>query len=381
MAWNTTSEGATFTLLALLTLCVSCQVPQEPRESLKTTPGWPPRVIYNTDGNWVFNYLPKRNTGDLTAILDALQDTAVDIVSVLIGIDDDLSWRGSDHGQLWGDNTEDWNPDGKESNDSVGGMDMSDVERLHRNMAAIIEDGHDLLKIYIDRARDLKLGIFASFRMNDGHTSYEDRGWYGRSALKLKRTDLLLGSPAAYRSAARADEWGFSWQWDYAKAEVRERFLGLFDEVLSRYDFDGLELDFSRQPPFFRSGQGHKHATTMTDFIRKAREIVKRHQPSKGRELRLIVRVPPSIDHTLELGLDTVTWIREGLVDAVVLGAVCNLSQQIDVAPAVEAARNSGVLVYPGFDTRTHRASPQNGAERSPVTLLRGTTLNGYKQS
>ena len=243
MLWNTTSEGPRFTLLALLTLCVSCQAPQEPRESLKTTPGWPPRVIYNTDGNWVFNYLPKRDTGDLTAILDALQDTAVDIVTVLVGIDDDLSWRGSDHGQLWGDNTEDWNPDGQESNDSVGGMDMSDVERLHRNMAAIIEDGHDLLKIYIDRARDLKLGILASFRMNDGHTSYEDRGWYGRSALKLKRTDLLLGSPAAYRSAARADEWGFSWQWDYAKAEVRERFLGQFDEVLSRYDFDGLELE------------------------------------------------------------------------------------------------------------------------------------------
>ena len=128
-------------------------------------------------------------------ILDALQGTAVDIVTVLVGIDDDLSWRGSPHGQLWGDNIEDWNPDEDATAASVGGMSMSDVERLHRNLAAVVDDGHDLLKIYIDRARELELGMFASFRMNDAHVNLEDRGWYGRSVQKLERTDLLLGHP------------------------------------------------------------------------------------------------------------------------------------------------------------------------------------------
>ena len=44
---------------------------------------WPPRVIYNTDGNGVFNYLPNRCPEKLTGIMEALKDTSVDVISVL----------------------------------------------------------------------------------------------------------------------------------------------------------------------------------------------------------------------------------------------------------------------------------------------------------
>ena len=64
---------------------------------------WPPRVIYNTDGGWVYNYLPNRNPDDLNVILNALEGTSVDVVTVLVGIDDDISWRGSPHAELFGD--------------------------------------------------------------------------------------------------------------------------------------------------------------------------------------------------------------------------------------------------------------------------------------
>ena len=367
-------------LLILLCLCISCHVPNKREQGVKPFTNWPPRIIYNTDGNWVFNYLKNRDPKDLTVILDALQGTAVDIVTVLVGIDDDLSWRGSDHGQMWGDNIKNWDPDGDEARPSVGGMDMSAVQRLHQNLAAVTDDGHDLLKIYIDRAQEVQLGIFASFRMNDGHGNYEDRGWYGRSIQKMERTDLLIGSPAGWRAAARSDEWNFAWQWDYAHEEVRNRFLGLFDEVLTRYEFNGLELDFIRQPPFFKSGQGSNHTSTMTDFIRATRRIVLRHKARKGQEIKLIVRVPPSIDHSRELGIDTEAWIREGLVDAVVMASVGSCSQQIDIHRAVQTARESGVLIYTGFDSRPQETSPQGGYDNNPVTVLRGAALNGYKQ-
>lgn len=357
----------------------ACQAPPESETALRPAPNWPPRIIYNTDGNWAFNYLTNRDTKDLTVILDALRGTAVDIVTVLVGIDDDLSWRGSPHGQLWGDNIEDWNPDGDTAVASVGGMDMSDVERLHRNLAAVVDDGHDLLKIYIDRARELELGMFASFRMNDAHVNLEDRGWYGRSTQKLERTDLLLGHPIWW-GAGQADKWNFSWQWDYAKEEVRARFLGLFEEVLTRYDFDGLELDFGRGGLLFRTGERFRNLPTLTEFMRNAREIVRRKQLEKGREIKLITRVPVSIDAALELGFELETWIGEGLVDAVILGSPSYCVQRIDVERAVQAASESGVLVYTGFDSSTHAASPQGGYERNPVTVLRASALNGYRQ-
>ena len=161
---------------------------------------------------------------------------------------------------------------------------------------------------------------------------------------------------------------------------MRARFLGLFDEVLTRNEFDGLELDFCRQPSFFKSGQAFRHVSTMTDFIRKARDIVRRHQAEQGRAIKLIVRVPPSIDHTLEVGIDTEAWIRDGLVDAVVLGSLGYCAQRIDIGRAVKAAGESAVLIYTGFDAATHPTSPQGGYERHPETVLRAAALNGYQQ-
>ena len=73
---------------------------------------WPPRLMFNSDGNWVNNYPERRDPSDLTRMIGPLRDAGVDLLSVLIGIDDDLSWRGSPHGQLWCDNVTEWNVDG-----------------------------------------------------------------------------------------------------------------------------------------------------------------------------------------------------------------------------------------------------------------------------
>ncbi len=365
--------------VGLLSGCAS-EAPQKSQESLEPMSNWPPRIIYNTDGTWAFNYLHRRDPKDLTIVLDALAGKGIDVISVLVGIDDDLSWRHSSHGSMWGENVQDWNPDGDAHLDSVGGMNMSHVELLHKNLAAIQEDGRDLMKILVERAHGHQMGIFASFRMNDAHVSYEDRGWYGRSKMKLERTDLLIGSTVERFSAGRADEWNFAWQWDFAHQQVRDRFLGLFDEALTRYDFDGLELDFSRQPNYFKGGEAYKHLSTMTEFIGKAQDIVHRHQSDKGREIKLTVRVPPSIDQTITMGLDSEAWIRQGLIDAAILSSVGYCDQRIDIARAVEAAKDSKVLIYTGCDTRTHRSSPYNGYEGSPPTIPRAAALNGYRQ-
>ena len=116
-------------LTSFLVITVGCQAQQAPAQPTATPAvqitrakggsdsvakpeyRWPPRVIYNTDGNWVFNYLPERKTDNLMVVFDALRDTSVDAVSILVGIDDDVSWRGSSHAELFGDATKIWNPD------------------------------------------------------------------------------------------------------------------------------------------------------------------------------------------------------------------------------------------------------------------------------
>ena len=358
----------------------------------------PPRLIFNTDGHWIINYQDRWEPGDITKMMPTLVNAGVDALSVLVGIDDDLSWRGSPHGQLWGDNIEDWNPDPLPTD--IHGHPLRDVEPLHIHgrpvkeidgrmpanaheclyglFAKVIQDGHDLMRVYIEGARKHRMVVYASFRMNDAHACDEARGWYGRSQQKVERPDLLLGSsvPVGVHGA----DWSFSWRWNYAKAEVRERFLGLFDETLTRYDFDGLELDFSRASPFFSPGEIIENIPTLTQFMRDAREIVKRRCASKDRELRLIVRVPVGIGENLEAGMDTETWIREGLADIVVLGSPGYCVHEIDIGKAVSFAAESGTLVFTGFDGATYTASPQEGYERSPSSVLGATALNGYRE-
>ncbi|MBI86244.1 MAG: hypothetical protein CMJ81_23860 [Planctomycetaceae bacterium] len=340
---------------------------------------WPPRVIYCTDGNWVYNYLTRRDPQDLNLILNALEGTHVDAVSVLVGIDDDLSWRGSPHGELFGDATGNWNPDGNQNQQVDSQLTLRAIERLHRNMVAVIDDGHDLMQIYISRGHAIGLGMYGCFRMNDAHASDEKRSWSLRSHMKKTRPDLLLGSPSP-TEVARADQWNFCWQWDYAHLEVRERFLGLFDETLTRYDFDGLELDFCRGPDFFKPGQRFKNIPAMTEFMRRACGIVRRHEVARGKPLKLVARVPCSIDHSLEAGLDIARWIEEGLADVIVMASPYYANLTVDVDRAVKHAKQSEVLVYTGFDSSTYTVSPQGGYERNPETVLRAVALNGYKR-
>ena len=358
----------------------------------------PPRLIFNTDGHWIINYQDRWEPEDITKMMPTLADAGVDALSVLVGIDDDLSWRESEHGQLWGDNIEDWNPDPLPTD--IHGHPLRDVQPLHIHgrpvkeidgrmpanaheclyglFAKVLQDGHDLMQIYIEGARKHNMAIYGSFRMNDAHACDEARGWYGRSRQKIESPDLLLGSPVPV--GVHGADWAFSWRWNYAESEVRERFLGLFDETLTRYDFDGLELDFSRAPPFFRAGEIIENIPTLTQFMRDAREIVKHHSVSKDRELRLIVRVPVGIGENLEAGMDAETWICEGLADIIVLGSPGYCVHEIDIAKAASFAEGSGTLVFTGFDGATYTVSPQEGYERSPSSVLRATALNGYRE-
>ena len=328
----------------------------------------PPQLIFNTDGHWVINYQDRWAVEDIVKMIPVLADCGVDALTALVGIDDDLSWRGSRYAQLWGDNVADWNPDPMTSDIHGNKMDAGQTLHVHGRpvkaidgkmpqnaheclyglFAKLIADGHDLLQVYIDGARQCDMSIYAGFRMNDAHICDEARGWYGRSPQKIERPDLLIGQ--AVPRGVHGAPWGFSWRWDYAQQGVRERFLGLCDETLTRYDIDGVELDFSRAPPYFRSGEVYIHIPVMTEFVRSARAVVARH----GADKRLIVRVPMGLGENLEAGLDTETWLREGLADIVALGSPGYCAHEIDIARAVSCAGDSGVLVFAGFDGATY---------------------------
>ena len=104
----------------------------------------------------------------------------------------------------------------------------------------------------------------------------------------------------------------------------------------------------------------------MTEFVRQARGIVTKQQEKKGKRIRLLVRVPTSIDHSMGLGIDTVRWIHEGLIDIAVLSSAYSCTLKMDVEKAVSQAAHHKVYVYSGFDSTTYTVSTQQGFERNP---------------
>lgn len=341
---------------------------------------WPPRILFNLDGCHAFKYLRRRNPRDITQVMEPLADTGVDVICALAGVNDDLSWRGSPYGELWGDTIGDSIDDLLTENGQLRSPLATHIEPsdlLQMNMRAMIDDGHDIYQQYVDSARELGLGIFASFRMNAANANLEYRASDGRrSKFVLENQHLLIG---AGELTGNGRGFNFCWQWNWALKEVRDRFLGRFDEVLTRYDVDGLELDFCRNFPFFKRFQGFRHVGTMNAFMEHAREIVRGHAKRKDRKIKLLCRVASSLDACAEQGLDAEHWIREGLVDMVAISSGGHWQLENDVPRAVAAGENSGVLVYVGSSV-VPNASPQEGYESGQPTVRRGIALNAYRQ-
>ena len=105
---------------------------------------------------------------------------------------------------------------------------------------------------------------------------------------------------------------------DYARPEVRDYFMALIKETLERYDIDGLELDFMREPYLFSAEKEKEGGLLLTQWMGDVRKQVSEAAAKRGHPIRIGVRVPTRPDVSLAMGLDAGAWAREGLVDLVV---------------------------------------------------------------
>ena len=104
---------------------------------------------------------------------------------------------------------------------------------------------------------------------------------------------------------------------NYHVPEVREWYYAILEELIQNYDVDGLELDFMRGHTYFAEGEIEKGVPVMTDFVRKIRGMLDTIGRSRGKELKLCVRLPWNIGHCLRRGFDVEVWHKEALIDMI----------------------------------------------------------------
>lgn len=173
----------------------------------------------------------------------------------------------------------------------------------------------DLFQLWIDACRESGITPWLSFRMNDAHCHFEtphylisDFFYEHLDEYARVRHEMPYGIGRGYYDRCR----------DFEIEEVRAEMLAYISEALERYDVDGIELDFMREPWCFQPGHEQNNADLLTAFIKKVKAIVEAAEIRYGHKIKIGTRCLPNPVYSLELGFDVLEWAKQGLVDLVV---------------------------------------------------------------
>ncbi len=179
-----------------------------------------------------------------------------------------------------------------------------------------IRDGIDGYKIMLDELPKHNINPWISIRMNDIHGN--------ESSLRHLLSSTYFDHPEWFRvrydSKISVKGWGgLDKALDYGQEAVREYFLSYIEETLDRYDMYGLELDYKRNISLFQYGKEYPGIEILNDFMRDVQKLVARAEIKHGHAIKIAVIIAPEYETNVDLGLDVLTWVDEGIVDRVII--------------------------------------------------------------
>jgi hypothetical protein len=264
------------------------------------------RLIYNNDGCDVF-LNASTPEGFLSNRMTSVPGTQVDSVFYCTGATVMFS-HDTKTGETYGkwEDTGNWGT-------NVG-----------ENCAALIASGKDTLALVVEYCKQHDLEVFFTHRINDIHDSVPS-GNLELSTWKRDNPQYMLGKQA---DQGKYDDNDPRYWWsslDFEHPQVREYLLACVQDVCSRYDIDGYDIDYFRSPMFFKPNLDRKPVTAkqiaiLTDFQRKVREIAYREGNKRGRPILVSVRVPMTVKKCRHVGIDIKKWLKDDLFDVLTTG-------------------------------------------------------------
>ena len=287
------------------------------------------RIIFNNDGGDATHCKEATPEAFLNLRTTDLAGTHVDSIAYCTNGPFGLFWHNTKLGQIF---------TCKEGNFG----DNAAIEFIAR--------GTDVLEIMVDACKKRDTEIFWSMRMNDIHDNWSSF-WYAEHMFphfKREHPECLLGS----RDNPPKGGGNLVPAWtavDYGRKKIRDMAFQYIEEVCRNYDIDGIELDFFRDPAFFRAHSegrdcGEKECDMMTGLIRRVRAMTEEVGLERGRPILISVRVPDSAGYCAAIGLDLVRWLEDNLVDVLVVSGFFRLNPW---ETSVELGHKYGVPVYP----------------------------------
>jgi hypothetical protein len=323
-----------------------------------------PRVFLIDDGRhaaYLYQFEPPVTPEDVAFSVDQLANSGIDTLLLSVCLEGGAVTYDSRVAPKWGDNVDMWT--------------HSVWYRAARNLKQMLDDGHDPLQLVIDRCRERGLWFYAGSWVNFEGADRETAGGLGR------KTDFVYDNPQ-FQVGAEEDPRAAGvnpCRFSFLHEAVRERRFVLFEELLRRYETDGIEMDLADHVPLSRFDEVERLAPVLTDWLRRLRRVADEAQQSQNRRKRLLVRIPADPEAWAMLGYDVTTWVGEGIVD----GLIClpglmhaSVDTGVDLSAAVQVAAGSDCLVMSGFAQTLARQT----AQQAPPPMVWAAAANAYDQ-
>ena len=261
----------------------------------------------------------------------------------------------------------------------VNESSAQDAKSMRDGLIALKKLGTDPLAVVVDYGHKNNKEVFWSYRMNNPEDSYAP---WSLSLRKKEHPELVMGVPSDWSKYPQTHPKAWWAAWDFAKPEVRDYLFRICEDVCQRYDIDGIELDFIRQPLYFRPNLDGRpaepqHVEMMTDLVRRIRAMTERVSLERGRPLLVTVRAPLSVQSSLDIGLDIPTYLKEDLIDIMIVSAdYVQMAVASCLRDMVDLGHQYEVPVYVML-TQVHE--PTEGVEsEETIEAWRGGAMNRW---
>ena len=311
-----------------------------------------PRVFFYDDGrhtSGLYQFSSPLEPEDLLFAVDQLVDSGVDTLLYSAGLEGGVVQYGSQVAPMWGENVENWS--------------HLIFYRASRNLRRLVANGHDPMQLFCDRCREKGIWYLPTCPVCIVGGERSVQLGYGRSSdFVLDNSELWVGEDADPH-ARLLGRFHKPTRMNFLHTKVRQERFRIFEELLSAYPTDGVELDLSIDNefgPICPFGDVQRLAPVLTRWIADLREVAQRAEEDQGRRKRIYVRVPAGSRENWDLlGFQVETWMREGLVDALVClspykketreESVVLMEQDLDLSVALKAKKGTSCRVLAGF--------------------------------
>lgn len=221
--------------------------------------------------------------------------------------------------------------------------------------------GLDWVEQLVTETRRRKLEVFWNHRISEVECLPEGGLSKDPHPLKVAHPDWVV--PAT---------WWPQGMWNLTAPGLREHKVALLRELVTRYELDGIQIDFSRHIPCLPVGRQWELRGHVTEFMRLVRLMLLDVAAHRGRPLLIAAKVPQTLAGCQADGFDVQTWAERHLVDILTLGS---RSMDADVE-GIRAVLGRDVHLQPCVDD--HHAT--DGYRYGSIEYLRGVFANHYQR-